>query len=238
LLTNRGKDFVPVYNKTILCLANSRKISGRCIAGREWIKGRLGAWIRPVSARESAELSEEDRRFENGQDPRLLDIISIPMLEPKPHAFQTENHLIDANYYWRLEGTATWAQARAAVDGTGRQLWANDWSSYNGTNDRVLEAAASPAEGSLRLIEVSNFEVNVVVEGAEFGNGKRRVRGGFTHGGVPHYLSITDPLIERQYLAGQNGRFPVGQTILCISLGEPYQGYAYKLIAAVILRQN
>lgn len=226
---------MPRYSKTIICLANSRKISGRCIAGREMVGNNIGAWIRPVSARENAELSEEDRRFEDGRDPRVLDIIRIEMIEPKPHAFQTENHLIDAGFYWALQGRATWQQARAAVDGTGRPLWNNLSSSYSGVHDRVLEANANPAEGSLRLIEVNDLQVHVAVEGAEFGIGKRKVRGGFTHGGVEHYLSITDPPVERQYLLGQNGAFPVGNALLCISLSEPFNGWTYKLIAAVIL---
>ena len=33
----------------IVCLANSRKISGRCIAGKIMDSGK---WIRPVSSRE------------------------------------------------------------------------------------------------------------------------------------------------------------------------------------------
>ncbi|WP_157009827.1 dual OB domain-containing protein [Sphingobium sp. YBL2] len=229
---------MPNYDKTILCLANSRKTSGRCIAGREIANGNLGAWIRPVSARENAELSEEDRRFENGRDPRVLDIVRITLIEPKPHAFQIENHLIDADYYWTLQGRATWQQARAAVDGTGRPLWSNMSSSYSGVHDRVAEDQAVPADGSLRLIEVHDLQVNVVVEGAEFGNGKRKVRGRFTHGGVQHYLSITDPPVERQYLLGQNGAIQVGHALLCISLSEPFNGWAYKLIAAVITPQN
>lgn len=46
-------------------------------------------------------------------------------------------------------------------------------------------------------------------------------------------LAVTDPVIERQYLLGQDGEFDVGSAILCISLGEPYGEYAYKLIAGV-----
>ena len=229
---------MPSYYKTILCLANSRKTSGRCIAGREFMNGRLGGWIRPVSARENAELSEEDRWFKNGRDPQVFDIIRIPMLTAKSHVFQIENHLIDADYYWTLEGTATWEQVRASVDGSGRPLWSNVSCSYNGRHDRVLVDAVVPGDGSLRLIEVNDLEISVVLEGAEFGNGKRKVRGRFTHCDVQHYLSITDPPLERRYLAGENGVFQVGHAILCISLGEPYQGYAYKLIAAVIVRQN
>lgn len=228
---------MPNYDKVILCLANSRKISGRCVAGRELSTGGWGSWIRPVSAREHAELSEDERRFENGVDPKVLDIIRIPMLQPKPLAFQTENHLIDADYYWALEGRATWAQARTAVDGTGSPLWNNASSSYNGLRDRVREEEAVPEEGSLRLIETLDLEVLVVVEGAEFNNAKRRLRGQFTHGGVQHTLSITDPIIERQYLAQANGTYVIGRAVLCISLGEPWQGWAYKLIAAIILPQ-
>jgi hypothetical protein len=141
----------PAYTKKILCLANSRKTSGRCIAGREIQGGGYGDWIRPVSARTTAEISLEERRFENGSDPAVLDIITIPMIGPKPHAFQVENHLIDEGYYWSLGRKATWNAALGAVDGTGRPLWSNLSSSYNGQNDGVAEHLALPADGSLRL---------------------------------------------------------------------------------------
>jgi hypothetical protein len=61
-----------MYTKTILCLANSRKMSGRCIAGKEFDNGRLGAWLRPISARATEELSDDDRNYEDGEDPRTI----------------------------------------------------------------------------------------------------------------------------------------------------------------------
>ena len=37
-----------------------------------------------------------------------------------------------------------------------------------------------------------------------------------------------------QYLRQPNGTYQIGESFLTISLGEPYRGYAYKLIAAII----
>ena len=68
------------YEKTIVCLANSRKLSGRCIAGKELVNSGYGSWIRPVSHRPTEEISEEERRFENGDDPQILDRISIQLI--------------------------------------------------------------------------------------------------------------------------------------------------------------
>ncbi len=65
----------PQYTKTVICLANSQKISGRCVAGKEVVGGKIGNWVRPVSGRPSGELSEDGRRFEDGRDPILLDVI-------------------------------------------------------------------------------------------------------------------------------------------------------------------
>jgi hypothetical protein len=224
------------YTKTIICLANSRKMAGRCVAGKEIIGGKIGGWIRPVSGRPTGELSEEDRRFENGLDAKLLDVITIAMVGSRPHGYQIENHLIHDGYYWTKEREASWSELQAAVDKVSGPLWDNSSSSYNGLNDRVEEAAANHLGSSLRLVEVEDLKIAVAVEGAAFGNAKRRVRGGFTLDGSNYWLSVTDPVAEQKYLAGPDGEFKVGPAILCISLGEPYGGYAYKLIVGVLMK--
>jgi hypothetical protein len=44
-------------------------------------------------------------------------------------------------------------------------------------------------------------------------------------------------VVEREYLAQDNGEYQIGESYLTVSLGEPHDdGYCYKLVAAVIRR--
>ena len=87
--------------KRIVRLANSRKLNGRCIAGKELLADGLpGGWIRLVSNRENEEVSEYERQYEDGSDPRVLDVIVAPVLMAKPKNYQRENWLLDPAYYW------------------------------------------------------------------------------------------------------------------------------------------
>ena len=54
------------------------------------------------------------------------------MVEPQPHGFQSENHLIDDGYYWTKEREASWDDLKAALDPVAGPLWDNSSSSYNG----------------------------------------------------------------------------------------------------------
>ena len=49
---------------------------------------------------------------------------------------------------------------------------------------------------------------------------------------------VTDPIYERRFLALADGRHPLGECCLAVSLGEPFEGYAYKLVAAIIERRQ
>jgi hypothetical protein len=223
------------YAKMMVCLANSRKMSGRCLAGKEiGPKGRLGDWIRPISDRPTQEISEEERRFENGDYPQLLDIIEITMREARPHAHQSENHLIDPQRYWIKRGGMSWDELQSAIDEFKGPLWVDGYHSYSGLNDRIPENQTATLGSSLLLIEPKNLVIKVAVEGAGFGNPKRKVRAQFSFNKNSYTIAITDPVIEREYLARENGEYPIETALLCVSIGEPYLGYCYKLVAAVI----
>jgi hypothetical protein len=231
------KRIIMNYIKRIVCLANSRKHSGRCIAGKEVLENGYGSWIRPVSARPSAEVSEEERRYETGQDPRILDIVDVPIIAAAPLLHQTENHIIDAEYYWTKRGELAWTELRQLLDEPGT-LWSNNDSTYYGLNDRVILEKAGKMTNSLVLIQPTSLSIHVQTEGAEFGNPRRKVRAAFAYRGTNHLIIVTDPVAERAFLAKPDNRYRVDEAYLCVSLGEAHtDNYCYKLVAAVIIKE-
>lgn len=227
------------YTKTIVCLANSRKPpSGRCIAGREVTSTGFGAWIRPVSARATQEISEEERRYQDGTDPKVLDIIVITMSAAQPRHHQQENHLIDDGYYWMKEGTVSWRNLQGAIEDPAGPLWLNGYSSSYGHNDQVPEDLANNLHRSLYLVRPDALTLVVALEGGDFGPPRRRVRARFNLSGHSYCVVVTDPWMERQCLAGSDGETKVEEGLLCVSLGESFYGFAYKLAAAVITRKR
>jgi hypothetical protein len=76
----------PKYTKTIICFANSRKLSGHCVAGRE--TAHPHSWIRPVGSSPTGELSQRDEAFQDGRELSLLDVVEISMSEPRPHGIK------------------------------------------------------------------------------------------------------------------------------------------------------
>lgn len=226
------------YSKRIVCLASSRKPGGRCVAGKEVIDAGHSNWIRPVSARPSAEISLEELHYEDGKDSQILDIIEIPMIGPVPRVHQTENHMIDDEYYWTKRGALTWADVPGLAD-TPPTLWANGDSTYHGRNDRMTQAGASAYQNSLMLIKPEHITIRVLTPGADFGNLKRKVRVDFTYRGTRYDLMVTDPVVERAFLARQNGDYPIEQDVyFCVSLAEAHtDNYCYKLVATIISEQ-
>lgn len=223
------------YTKTIVCLANSRKPGGRCVAGKESLATGWGGWIRPVSARPTAEISLEERRYENGGDPQILDIVQVEMIAAVPRVHQVENHMIDPNSYWSRTGAVAWADIPALADRP-PTLWLNGDHTYHGVNDRVSQQFAPQLEGSLFLIRPESVNIQVQLEGGMFGPAKRRVRADFRYNGIGYNFIVTDPLAEQVFLGRENGVYPLNNVYLCVSLTEPYDGdrSCHKLVATII----
>jgi hypothetical protein len=217
-------------NCRIVCLANSRKLAGRCVAGKD---ADTGAWLRPLGESPTKELSARERRLIDNSEPRLLDIIEVPIRGHRPRNYQAENVAVDRTRPWVRKGRISPNDLPRYIDSP-KTLWLNGESSYKGINDRVAGANAAKLTNSLYLVEVDSLGLRVHAPGADFGNEARRVSAEFSYRGVTYRLRVTDASIEQEYLAKPDGRYQLRRAYLTVSLGEPYEGFAYKLVAGII----
>jgi len=184
------------YKKTIVCFANSRKMEpNRCVAGKELRRDSFGSWIRPVSDRPKGELILRHRRYEDGADPKLLDVMTISFLQARPQGCQQENHLIDSDTRWVLKRRITWDELAPAVDRVTGPLWVNEYSGRNGMNDRIPEDIATELSGSLLLIEPEQLKIRVAMEGGYDKPAQKKVRARFRLNGYEYLLALTDPSV-------------------------------------------
>jgi hypothetical protein len=76
----------------IICLANSRKHGGHCVAG---LRLDGGGWLRPVGVAADGVLWPDDYTLTNGSEARTLDVIRVGLRTPRPAIHQPENWVIN-----------------------------------------------------------------------------------------------------------------------------------------------
>jgi len=81
----------------MLCMANSRKPGGRCIAGL--LRG--STWIRPVPTPEGGAIGEAQTLLDIGRQIQPLDVVEVPTERIVARHHQQENQLI-ARRPWRF----------------------------------------------------------------------------------------------------------------------------------------
>ena len=221
--------------KRIVCLASSLKRGGLCIAGRELTQSGFDSWIRPVSARSNAELTYLEYRYGDGQSPKLLDVLEVPVLKPDGRGHQAENFLIDPSRRWILQGRFPFARLASLAEEPA-SLWMNSESSSSGRFNCVSPAEASRFHWSLCLIRVRELWI----ESIRAGRGDKVFRASFDYKGVLYKLSVTDPVVRDRFDAEPPGKYRIGtpEIFLCVSLSEvfPGDGRCHKLVASVITR--
>ncbi len=224
------------YKRTIVCLANSRKLNGRCVAGLDLQNGKVGEWIRPVGSADKGELYDE-RLYAGREEPRLLDIIEIEFLRPRSTAGHPEDHLVNARLQWVRQGSFERAQLSQAIEKVSGCLWFDGGSSWNGQNDKIPADVATELPTSLKLVQPDELTMRVQTEGADFGRGKKKVRGQFSIGGFDYVFSVTDSIVEAELLKMPDGtERNIKRPLLCLSVSEVFekQNACYKLIAGVL----
>lgn len=216
--------------RTLLVLASSRKNRAFCVAGREWSQAGLGPWVRPVSSRGQGELSYGEIRMDSSQVARVGDVVMVPFGDAVPDGAQHENQTVLPNRVWKHVGLAGWDMLSALVESPAT-LWSNGW---HAQNDRMPEMEAMRFDYSLCLIRLMRLQLSFF----KHSNGKIKTRATFVHRDEVYCLSVTDPVIEVMGSAHINQTLFLDDVLLCVSLGQAFNGYCYKLAATVITRDR
>ncbi len=207
----------------ILCLANSKKRMGRCIAG---IDTATGQWIRPVYRNDpTTGLSQHDRSI-NGTEPALLDVLNIPIHQSGPdEACQPENRHFGTRR-WNKTGTISQADALDFAEDTDFLLHNNQ----RKVDPAIFQTLPASSLKSLQLIHVSDATFNYV-------KAWDRPEVSFTYSDYYYDLKVTDLLIIARL---KNADSISSECLLSVSMATPYQAqcdekpYCYKMVAGVI----
>ncbi len=203
------------------------------MAGLEIRNRRAHGWIRQVDSADGT-VANYFREYENGKEPVLGDVVTMSLGQPEQRTdHQRENRWLDTSFRWRRDGELTWAQLRN-LPMTDERLWHDNMATDSGfgLNNRVRLSFAQTMTTSLRLIWVSRLQIEVV-------RGRHdRLDGTFEFADTRYRLSITDPVYELAARDQRPGTYELGECLLTISLGAPFAGFCYKLIAGIMERSR
>lgn len=216
----------------LLCLANSRKLNAKCIAGKEWDTSDH-PWIRPVSAAEHGGVPSDVCVLQGlwpQREVRPLDIVRVELQGlPSPQEHPEDRLLGPA--LWINKGTIHPGDVGKFVDPPGTPTPVDPTTNASDHLSRSF-VLAHPLTRSLWLIEVPALKLASKANGVEL---KWYVE--FIYGGVDYRLRVTDDyFLQRLQRQGKLYDGPRPEKHLCISIGvyfESMDAY-YKLAAAVL----
>ena len=236
-----------VMKVTFMCLANSRKLSGRCVAGVH--TGGEG-WIRLVSRSSYGTLARSHYTLAGGGQVGLFDVVEVDVARARPEIHQPENWVLGRGGWgfidWVL-GPPRWklieeVSGPGALPLLGTYLSiAPDLLGDNRSRVSYYQFKESPAAASLTLMEPSDVRWKI----GQSRRGRRQTRAEFPLAGCQYDLPVTDPEWERRLSPLPSGvhrskDLGLGNTdrvFLTISLGEPFNGECFKLVAGCRARE-
>jgi len=210
-----------MFKKTIVIFAKSIKKGGHCVAGKDT---NSNEWVRIVSSSEGDELSKEQTKCTNsiwknkGKQPyqsKCLQKIEIEFLNHaplpnQPDNFVSSNNIWEQNFKIEKNQLINYLDRPESLWGDGDRVCFYD---IQNNNVKILQ--------SLYLVKVCQLNM--------YKNNFYKRRASFLYQGIYYDLPVTDPnfdsIIHEDLLSLQN--------ILCISLGENFDGVCYKIIAAI-----
>ena len=216
-------------DRYFICLANSYKHGGRCIAGVEvlWdgvkskvVRDERGAakWIRPVCKdTKSGEIPNYMASLVN-----VLDVIKLEGVEVCPADAQQENVFFQKITFTGKHYESTSQILQRFMDDTHQHVF------YN-YGKAVLPKDYRQGSHSILLLRAEYAEVYA----DEGYSGQIRYRIKFLYHGHPYDFPITDPSYQTELRQGRRATGQKGTVFITCSLGLEYEGAHFKLAASV-----
>lgn len=201
--------------KTIVVFANSIKHNKHCVAGKCI---ETGEWIRPVSHISGTELTNEQSTYTNKYGQFMVkpkQKIEMNFQSHAPLLHQPDNYLID---------NSNWQQRFKIEDSEINQYLDNPtsiWGKNNYIPYYLIASKEIVISQSLYLIQAENLILYTPEE-------KKRCAT-FDYNAVKYDFPVTDPNFDKIKAEGQSL-----SGILCISLGEEFNGKCYKIVATIL----
>lgn len=215
-------------DKFFICLANSYKRGGRCVAGVEidyrskhdWTIvttiDNTPQWIRPLARTEYGEIPTAE-----AIPIKQYSIVKLSDIEQCPHNMHTEDmHYSKMQVIGQLEPTAEVLDR--FIDYMHRSPFGN--------HGKALKADKETGTNySLMLIrpEKAVVDSDIVWD-------KTKTKITFDHNGFTYSLPVTDPLFLAWFKSHGEKRTELSNVYLVLSLGLEYEGWHHKLVATVL----
>jgi len=206
-----------------VCLANSLKEGGRCIAGIELDEQHQPVffqerpkWIRPVWTTEHGEIPLHMAiAFDT------LDILEMNVTGSKADGYQSENVSFESPL--RKVGT---------FDVKGLEAFCDDRINLFGNHGKAIAIDKIGAlDHSLVLLGVNHLHVENRI--SENRRNKPQIRACFEHHGTMYDLPLTDPIFREKIIENPDELAHRERIYLCVSIGIAWEGWHYKLVAGV-----
>ncbi|MCG8883983.1 hypothetical protein G1L02_12555 [Tenacibaculum finnmarkense] len=203
----------------ILCLANSFKNGGRCIAGIEldannnlkFDTNNKPIWIRPISSQSCGKILNNE-----GKKIKIFDVIEIENPLTSPQSYQSENTTFTSI---NVTNNIQSLNIQSSLDINKDLIFSNK-------GKAVHKDDLNNIKESLLLIETNSF--NVYTDS----NNKFRLK--FDYGINKYDLPITDVKFVNDYNLSKNILNNITNIKLVLSLGVLKGDFASKLIASII----
>lgn len=212
-----------------VCLANSYKEGGRCVAGIELdpdnnpkLKNGNHKWVRPICNTLHGEIPTDLVAQLN-----LLDIIEIDTTDyPEEKNYQSENVYFLENSI-KVTGKFSADQIDSLVDK--RKLI------FDSRGKALSEEFIEGLSYSLMFIRTNEFQV--LSKPSEDRAKKVQVRMLFCYHRNEYDFPVTDPVFLHKYQVNRNFINQYNEANLCVSVGIPWNNWHYKLVAGIILKK-